>query len=214
MKPRKRVRRNKDNYYNEFSYDNYDLTDSGLNMNNSYSDDYCMFDYCMPGLDETIATGEDNADYVDYDYSGGGTREVAADVKKGIKKDLMNAVGSVVDVVVSPESLLQMSDAISSFTATGEDMDEDTQTFGADIARRMTGNLLNFTGESDKEQMGKIGGKVMNGLSGMVGSSTPDTSVLMQDALAGKEPNFDKLAEMDRNPKEDEYFRKLARLKV
>ena len=54
----------------------------------------------------------------------------------------------------------KMSDAISSFTASGDDLDETTQTSGADIALKMTGNLGSFTGESDKEQLGNIGAKV------------------------------------------------------
>ena len=51
----------------------------------------------------------------------------------------------------------------------------------------------------------------MGGLSGMVDSSTPDASNLMKDELAGAEPNF---GEMDRIPKEDEYFRTLKRLQT
>lgn len=139
--------------------------------------------------------------------------EIATDMKKSIKKNLMAAMGSVVDVVVSPESLLQVSDAISSFTGTGDDMDEETQTQGAEIATRMTSNLKTFTDEADKEQMSKIGTKVMNGLSGIVSSSTPDDSALQKDKLSGKEPNYKDLENLDENPKENEWRRKFDRLK-
>ena len=187
-----------------------------MNKFNNASSDY---NYEFYGV-SAEGSGADDYEYMDIndadydDYEEGASREISSDVKKDLKKNLMGAVGSVVDSVVSPESLLQMSDALGSFTATGEDLDEDTQKGGADIALKMSGNLLSFTDESDKEAMGNIGGKVMGGLSGMVGSSTPDTSNLMKDKLAGAEPNFDKLAEMDRNPKEDEYFRKMERLQT
>ena len=204
-----RMRRNADYYYDD--YRNSELYDYEYS-NSTYSD--YEFAGVIPSSDYTLMP-IDEPDYYNYDdYDQGANREMNSDVKKSIKKDLMSAVGSVVDVVVSPESLLQISDAISSFTATGDDLDEETQTSGADIALKMTSNLKSFTGESDKEQMGNIGAKVMGGLSGMVGSSTPDTSALMNDKLAGTEPNFEKLAEMDRNPKEDEYFRKMARLET
>ena len=187
-----------------------------MNKFNNASSDY---NYEFYGV-SAEGSGADDYEYMDIndadydDYEEGASREISSDVKKDLKKNLMGAVGSVVDSVVSPESLLQMSDALGSFTASGEDLDEDTQKGGADIALKMSGNLLSFTDESDKEAMGNIGGKVMGGLSGMVGSSTPDTSNLMKDKLAGAEPNFDKLAEMDRNPKEDEYFRKMERLQT
>ena len=50
------------------------------------------------------------SEITDYEYyydSTSRSREIDTSVKQGIKKDLMNAVGSVVDAVVSPESLLQ-----------------------------------------------------------------------------------------------------------
>ena len=92
-------------------------------------------------------------------------------------------------------------------------MEEDTQTQGAQIATQMTENLKTFTDEADKDQIGKIGNKVMGGLSGLVRGSTPDDSFLREDKMAGKEPNFAKLDEKDQTPKEDEYLRKLGRLK-
>ena len=141
-----RIRRN-DDYY----YDDYNLGLHETNVSYEYE-----FTGVLPPADDYYYMPIDTTDY-EYEYDAqSNTREVNSDVKKNIKKDLMGAVGSVVDVVVSPESLLQISDAISSFTASGDDLDEETQTSGADIALKMTQNLKSFTGESDKEQMGTV----------------------------------------------------------
>jgi hypothetical protein len=124
----------------------------------------------------------------------------------------MGSMGNVVEGLESPESLLQVSDAISSFTESGEDLDEETQSKGVDMALKMTENLKGFTAEANKEQMSNIGTKVMGGLSGIVGTSTPDDSTLKNDKLAGKEPNYKNLEALDENPKENEWRRKFDRL--
>ena len=185
----------------EYFYDDYQTV--GEDMYNYSFSSFTEYDY--NNTDEMLATGAPVVEATNL--------EIDTNVKKQIKKNLMSAMGSVVDVVVSPESLLQVSDAISSFTDDGGDMEEETQKQGAEIATRMTANLKTFTDEADKEQMGKIGTKVMSGLSGIVGSSTPDDSALRNDKLSGKEPNYKALEDLDENPKENEWRRKFDRLK-